>query len=79
MAVIGRGKAVAEVGPVHSAGFVAWLTWVFVHIFYLIGFANRVLVIIQWAVLYFTFRRGARLITREWMPLGRPAEGPRGG
>jgi NADH dehydrogenase len=71
MAVIGRGKAVADVGPVHSAGFFAWLTWVFVHIFYLIGFANRVLVMIQWAVLYFTFRRGARLITREWMPGGR--------
>lgn len=71
MAVIGRGKAVADVGPVHSAGFFAWLTWVFVHIFYLIGFANRVLVMIQWAVLYFTFRRGARLITREWTAGGR--------
>lgn len=66
LAVIGRGKAVADVGPIHSAGFFAWLTWIFVHIAYLIGFANRVLVLIQWALLYVTFRRGARLITREW-------------
>ncbi|HEX9166789.1 MAG TPA: NAD(P)/FAD-dependent oxidoreductase [Gemmatimonadales bacterium] len=77
LAVIGRGKAVADVGPVHSAGFFAWLTWIFVHIAYLIGFANRVLVLVQWALLYFTFRRGARLITREWAPGGR-ADGQTG-
>ncbi|MBS1242003.1 MAG: pyridine nucleotide-disulfide oxidoreductase, partial [Gemmatimonadetes bacterium] len=70
LAVIGRGKAVADVGPVHSAGFFAWLTWIFIHIAYLIGFANRLLVLIQWAVLYVTFHRGARLITREWRPGG---------
>jgi len=70
LAVIGRGQAVADVGPVHSAGFFAWLTWIFIHIAYLIGFANRVLVLVQWALLYVTFRRGARLITREWKPGG---------
>ena len=78
LAVIGRGKAVADVGRVHSAGFFAWLTWIFIHIFYLIGFANRVVVMIQWAVQYLTFHRGARLITREWRPQGGGAEGRRG-
>jgi NADH dehydrogenase len=75
LAVIGRGKAVADVGPVHSAGFWAWLTWVFIHIFYLIGFANRVMVLIRWAVQYVTFHRGARLITGAWRPQGGEAEG----
>lgn len=70
LAVIGRGKAVADVGPVHVAGFLAWVTWVFIHIFYLIGFANRLLVLIQWAFHYVTFKRGARLITRPWRPAG---------
>jgi NADH:ubiquinone reductase (H+-translocating) len=68
LAVIGRGKAVADVGPIHASGFLAWLTWVFIHIFYLIGFANRVVVLIQWAFSYVTFKRGARLITRSWRP-----------
>lgn len=68
LAVIGRGKAVADVGPLHSAGLIAWLAWVFIHIFYLIGFSNRLKVLIEWAVLYLTFERGARLITSAWRP-----------
>jgi len=72
LAVIGRGKAVADVGPVHTAGFFAWLTWVFIHIFYLIGFSNRILVLVQWAFQYVTFKQGARLITRAWRPAGSP-------
>jgi NADH dehydrogenase len=63
-ATIGRGKAVGELpGGVRLSGFAAWLAWLAIHIFFLIGFRNRVLVIFQWAYSYVTFRRGARLIT----------------
>jgi NADH dehydrogenase len=63
-ATIGRGKAVGEMaGGVKLSGFPAWLAWLAIHIFFLIGFRNRVLVIFQWAYSYVTFRRGARLIT----------------
>jgi NADH dehydrogenase len=68
LAVIGRGRAVADIWRLHFGGFIAWLTWIFVHIFFLIGFRNRVLVLIQWAWSYFTFGRGARLITEESRP-----------
>lgn len=63
LATIGRAAAVAEFGKIHISGFVAWLSWLFVHIFFLIGFRNRLLVFIQWAWSYFTYERGARLIT----------------
>ena len=63
LATIGRAAAVAEFGKIHISGFVAWLAWLFVHILFLIGFRNRVLVFIQWAWSYFTYERGARLIT----------------
>jgi len=63
-ATIGRGKAVGELrGGWKLSGFPAWLTWLAIHIFFLIGFRNRALVIFQWAYSYVTFRRGARLIT----------------
>jgi NADH dehydrogenase len=63
-ATIGRGKAVGEVaGAFKLSGFPAWVAWLAIHIFFLIGFRNRVLVILQWAYSYVTFRRGARLIT----------------
>ncbi len=65
LATIGRAAAVAEFGKVHISGFLAWLAWLFVHIFFLIGFRNRVLVMIQWAWSYFTYERGARLITGD--------------
>ena len=68
LAVIGRGRAVADIWKVHFAGFLAWLIWTFVHIFFLIGFRNRILVMIQWAWSYLTFGRGARLITIESDP-----------
>jgi NADH:ubiquinone reductase (H+-translocating) len=71
LAVIGRGRAVADIRRLHFDGFFAWLTWIFVHIFFLIGFRNRVLVLIQWAWSYLTYSRGARLITEEIRP---PAE-----
>ncbi len=63
LAVIGRASAVAEIGPFHISGLLAWLTWLFVHLMYLVEFSSRVLVFIQWGFLYLTFNRGARLIT----------------
>ena len=67
MATIGRSRAIAEVGRVRFAGFVAWLAWLVVHIYFLVGFKNRLFVVISWAWSYLTFRRGARLIeNRDW-------------
>jgi NADH dehydrogenase len=68
LAVIGRGRAVADIWKLHFAGFLAWVIWTFVHIFFLIGFRNRLLVMIQWAWSYLTHGRGARLITLEEVP-----------
>ena len=68
LAVISRGHAVADIGRLHFGGFFAWLAWIFVHIFFLIGFRNRILVLIQWAYSYFTYRRGARIITGDVGP-----------
>jgi NADH:ubiquinone reductase (H+-translocating) len=65
LAVIGRGQAVADIWKLHFGGLLAWLIWTFVHIFFLIGFRNRILVMIQWAWSYVTYGRGARLITSE--------------
>lgn len=62
MATIGRRRAVVEVGYIRFSGYFAWLTWLFIHIYYLIGFKNRFFVFYQWAWAYLTFRRGARLI-----------------
>jgi len=63
LATIGRAAAVADFGRIHIAGYFAWLTWLFVHLMYLVGFDNRLLVFIKWAYNYFTRNRGARLIT----------------
>jgi NADH:ubiquinone reductase (H+-translocating) len=63
LATIGRAAAIAQFGKIHISGFLAWLSWLFVHIFFLIGFRNRVLVFIQWAWSYVTYERSARLIT----------------
>jgi NADH dehydrogenase len=65
LAVIGRGRAVADIWKLHFGGLLAWLIWTFVHIFFLIGFRNRVMVMLQWAWSYLTYGRGARLITSE--------------
>jgi NADH dehydrogenase len=65
LAVIGRGQAVADIWKLHFGGFLAWMVWIFVHVFFLIGFRNRVLVLLQWAWSYVTYSRGARLITGE--------------
>ncbi len=63
LATIGRAAAVADLGFIKLSGFLAWLAWLTIHIFFLIGFRNRLLVITQWAWAYLTFQRGARLIT----------------
>jgi NADH dehydrogenase FAD-containing subunit len=65
MAVVGRSAAVAEVFGVKLAGLPAWLAWCFLHIFYLIGFRNRFVVMFEWAWSYFSSQRGARLITGD--------------
>jgi len=69
LATIGRHRAVANFGLLHVTGYLAWLLWLFIHILYLVGFRNRVSVLLQWAYAYFTFERGMRLITnyaRQW-------------
>ena len=63
LATIGRAAAVADFGKLHISGFVAWMAWLLIHLFFLIGFRNRVFVMLEWAWSYFTFQRGARLIT----------------
>jgi NADH:ubiquinone reductase (H+-translocating) len=72
MATIGRNKAVADLNFVHLSGLPAWLVWLFVHILFLVGFRNRVIVLIQWAWAYLTFNKGARLITRNFQSELRP-------
>ena len=63
LAVIGRASAVADIAGLHLHGLLAWLVWCFVHIFYLIGFRNRFVVMFEWAWAYVSYQRGARLIT----------------
>ena len=65
LATIGRAAAVADLGRFRFGGFLAWMAWLLIHIFFLIGFRNRFLVITQWAWAYLTRQRGARLITRR--------------
>jgi NADH dehydrogenase len=65
MAVIGRGAAVAKIGPFQFNGHLAWLAWLFIHLLYLVEFDNRLLVLVQWAWNYLTWNRGARLITGD--------------
>ena len=65
LATIGRYKAIADFGKFHVTGRLAWWFWLFVHIMYLVGFRNRLSVLLQWAYAYFTYQRGVRLITPE--------------
>jgi NADH dehydrogenase len=67
LATIGRSRAVADIWKLHFGGFIAWMIWLFVHIYYLTGFKNRLFVVFQWAISYLTYRRGARLIVgHDW-------------
>ena len=75
LATIGRARAVADLHLVRLSGFPAWLTWLFVHLWYLIGFQNRLLVFVRWSFSFLTRGRGARVIAeageeRESGPAG---------
>ncbi|PTX97606.1 FAD-dependent oxidoreductase [Verrucomicrobia bacterium LW23] len=70
MATIGRSSAVAMIGKVKFSGFIAWLAWLAVHLLFLVGFRNRLSVLMNWAYAYFTYKRGSRIITYD------PAEPP---
>jgi NADH dehydrogenase len=63
MATIGRSKAVAMVGRFQFSGFFAWLAWLVLHLVFLVGFRNKIVVMIQWMYSYFAYKRGARIIT----------------
>ena len=65
LATIGRGAAVADIKGLHLSGFIAWLTWLFIHLWYLVGFQNRVVVYVRWSISFVTRGRGARLITSQ--------------
>jgi NADH dehydrogenase len=75
MATIGRAAAVAQIGDLHLTGFLGWLTWLFIHIMYIVAFENRVLILIQWAWNYLTRNRAARLITGRTPLAGQAAGG----
>ena len=64
-AVIGRGAAVGDAFSLRMSGFLAWVAWLVIHIFFLIGFRNRIAVLFNWAYSFFTLRRNAQLITGE--------------
>ena len=70
MATIGRAAAIAHIGRLQIGGFLAWMMWLLVHIFFLITFRNRVAVLFNWAYQYFTYKRGARLITGHRLKAG---------
>jgi len=75
LATLGRAAAVADFGKFHLSGFIAWMAWLVIHIFFLIGFRNRFLVFTQWAWAYLTYQRGARLITGKGSGLGAQGSG----
>ena len=68
LAIIGRSRAVADLpGNIHLSGFLAWMTWLVVHIYYSIGFRNKLVVISNWIYRFFTYQRGNRLIIRPFV------------
>ncbi len=76
MATIGRNKAIAQIGSLRLRGFIAWLAWLVVHIYFLIGFKNRMAVLMLWIWSYVTYNKGARLITnRDWRTHSAPKIG----
>jgi NADH dehydrogenase len=64
LATVGRGAAVAEIKRLRLSGLIAWVIWLVVHLWYLIGFQNRLLILIQWAYSFITHGRGARIISQ---------------
>jgi NADH:ubiquinone reductase (H+-translocating) len=76
LATIGRARAVADLHVIRLSGFPAWAAWLVVHLWYLIGFQNRLLVFIRWSFSFFTHGRGARLISRQPVAAERPRTSP---
>ncbi|MDA3969972.1 MAG: NAD(P)/FAD-dependent oxidoreductase [Desulfobulbaceae bacterium] len=77
LATIGRSRAILELGNLQLSGFLAWVAWLIIHIYYLIGFKNRLFVTMNWAWSFFSFRRGARLIiNKEWRFYKSPKRDP---
>ena len=77
MATIGRSQAVAQIGRLHFSGWPAWIAWLVVHLLFLIGLRNKVSVLLSWAYSYFTYKRGARIITHiDGSSLGPGADRP---
>lgn len=76
LATIGRSKAIASFGKLHLSGTLTWLLWLFVHLLYLVGFRNRVSVLVQWGYAYLTYQRGVRLIVNDWQPGATPLPKP---
>jgi len=72
LATIGRSSAVGTIGPLRLSGWIAWMAWWSVHIFFLIDFRSKATVLVNWAWNYLTFQRGARLITGPWKPRQSP-------
>jgi NADH dehydrogenase len=72
LATIGRARAVADLHGIKLSGFIAWITWLTVHLYYLIGFENRLIVLMRWSYYFFTRGRGGRIITES--PEREPAE-----
>jgi NADH dehydrogenase len=68
MAIVGRRSGLADLGWAAFSGTLGWLAWLFLHIFMLIGFRNRLSVLLQWSVAYFTYQRSVRLITFQQPP-----------
>jgi len=77
MATIGRSRAVVQARHLRLTGWFAWVIWLVIHIYYLSGFRNRLIVLVQWAWSYVTFGRGARLIVeKDWRSYPEPTRGP---
>ena len=76
MAVIGRGKAVLDVGSLHMGGLIAWLGWIFVHVMALVGFRNRMQVLFNWAWKYLSWKNTIRLIIRPYVRRATSVEAP---
>jgi NADH dehydrogenase len=74
MATIGRNRAVADLNVIRFGGFLAWMSWLLVHLVFLVGLCNRIQVFIQWVWAYFTYARGARLIYGPFQPAVPPRE-----
>lgn len=73
MATIGRGRAIAQIGPLRLDGLPAWFAWLFIHLLMLVGYQNRILVLVEWIIAYLTTQHHGRLILAPFRPWRAPA------